>query len=70
MEMDAISREHGRLETKANLQKPIDDVQKIIDQLKSARAQLEFGMSKQDAVRFCGLQTALSWDQGPNRTSS
>lgn len=51
MEMDAISKEHLRLETKANLQKPIDDVQKIIDQLKSAKAQLESGMSKQDLVR-------------------
>ena len=42
--MEAILKEHERLENKANLGKAVDDVQKIIDQLEAAKAQVLAGI--------------------------
>jgi len=42
--MEAILKEHERLENKANLGKAVVDVQKIIDQLEAAKAQVLAGM--------------------------
>jgi len=42
--MEAILKEHERLEKKAHLGRAVDDVQKIIDQLEAAKAQVLAGM--------------------------
>jgi hypothetical protein len=41
--MEAISKEHERLEKKANLSKVLGDVQTIIDQLRAAKEQVSTG---------------------------
>lgn len=41
--MEAISKEHERLEKTANLKKVIGDVQSIIDQLRAAKEQVSAG---------------------------
>ena len=46
--MEAILKEHERLEKKANLGKAVDDVQKIIDQLEAAKAQVLAGTYHHD----------------------
>lgn len=42
--MDAIVKAHERLEKKANLKKGIQDVQEIIDKLKTARRTVQAGI--------------------------
>ena len=46
--MEAILKEHERLEKKANLGKAVDDVQKIVDQLEAAKAQVLAGIYRHD----------------------
>ncbi len=41
--MDQLLREHEKLEQRANLEKPIEDVQRIIDQLRAAREHIARG---------------------------
>jgi hypothetical protein len=54
--MEAILKEHERLEKKANLGKAVDDVQKIIDQLEAAKAQILAGILQNDPAPHIGLQ--------------
>lgn len=44
--MEAIVKAHERLEKKANLKRGIQDVQEIIDKLKTARRTVEAGTSR------------------------
>ena len=65
MKMEQILKEHERLEKKANLGKAINDVVKIIDQLKAAKEQVAAGMGntaktalpKSTYSQHCALQT-------------
>lgn len=41
--MESLEKELGRLETKSNLSKSILDVEKILNELKTARAAVENG---------------------------
>jgi hypothetical protein len=54
--MEAILKEHERLEKKANLGKAVDDVQKIIDQLEAAKAQVIAGIPRNDPASLTGRQ--------------
>jgi len=61
--MEQILKEHERLENKANLGKAIDDVVRIIDQLKTAKEQVAAGTSRASSTALSKhilTNTALS----------
>lgn len=58
--MEQILKEHERLEKKANLGKAIDDVVKIIDQLKAAKEQVATStQSAQELIQWLAMSLTI-----------